>query len=48
MNMDSSKINIPQYCKIIAATGINHNGRLSLALEMIKESKKAGFDAVKF
>ena len=32
----------------ISEIGINHNGILSLALQMIKESKKAGFNAVKF
>jgi len=32
----------------ISEIGINHNGRLSLVFEMIKESKKAGFNAVKF
>lgn len=32
----------------ISEIGINHNGYLSMALEMIKESKKAGFNAVKF
>jgi len=32
----------------IAEIGINHNGSLKLAYELIKEAKKAGFDAVKF
>ncbi len=32
----------------ISEIGINHNGYLSMALEMIRESKKAGFNAVKF
>jgi sialic acid synthase SpsE len=32
----------------ISEIGINHNGILSLALQMIRESKKAGFNAVKF
>ena len=32
----------------ISEIGINHNGKLKLALEMIRESKKAGFNAVKF
>lgn len=40
-----SKNNKPYY---IAEIGINHNGFLSLAKKMIKESKKAGADAVKF
>ncbi len=32
----------------ISEIGINHNGKLSLAFNMVKESKKAGFSAVKF
>ena len=32
----------------ISEIGINHNGYLSMALDMIRESKKAGFNAVKF
>lgn len=34
--------------KIIAEAGCNHNGKLSLALKLINEAKKAGADAVKF
>ena len=48
MNMDSFKINIPQYCKIIAETGINHNGNLDLAKKLINMAKNCGCDAVKF
>lgn len=33
---------------IIAEAGINHNGEVSLAKEMIKEAAKAGADAIKF
>ena len=33
---------------LIAEIGINHNGDMSLAKKMIRESKEAGFDAVKF
>jgi N-acetylneuraminate synthase len=33
---------------LIAEIGINHNGDLELAKKLIKESKDAGFDAVKF
>ena len=32
----------------VSEIGINHNGRLQLALEMIRKSKNSGFDAVKF
>ena len=40
-----SKANKPYF---VSEIGINHNGKLGLALEMIKKSKMAGFDAVKF
>ena len=40
-----SKNKKPYY---IAEIGINHNGYLSLAKKMIKKSKEAGADAVKF
>lgn len=40
-----SKKNKPYF---IAEIGINHNGYLSLAKKMIKKSKEAGADAVKF
>lgn len=33
---------------LIAEIGINHNGDLEIAKELIKRSKEAGFDAVKF
>ena len=33
---------------VIAEIGINHNGDLKIAKELIKESKNAGADAVKF
>lgn len=33
---------------IIAEAGVNHNGKLNLALQLTKEAKKAGADAVKF
>ncbi|MEG0509607.1 MAG: N-acetylneuraminate synthase [Eubacterium sp.] len=36
------------YTFIIAEVGVNHNGKLTLAKEMIVAAKKAGVDAVKF
>lgn len=35
-------------CYIIAEAGVNHNGDLSLAKEMVHVAKKAGADAIKF
>ena len=34
--------------KIIAEAGVNHNGDLGLALNLVDEAKKAGADYVKF
>ena len=33
---------------IIAEAGVNHNGKLEYALEMVKLAKKAGADCIKF
>ena len=33
---------------IIAEAGVNHNGDMKIAYQMIKEAKKAGADAIKF
>jgi len=53
INMHSIKIgnkfigkNNPVF--IIAEAGVNHNGRLDLALKLINAAKKAGADAIKF
>lgn len=35
-------------CLIIAEAGVNHNGRLDLALELCEAAKRAGADVVKF
>lgn len=35
-------------CLIIAEAGVNHNGRLDLALQLCDAAKKAGADVVKF
>lgn len=40
--------NIPNYCYLIAEIGINHNGSIAIAKDLIAQSKAAGFDAVKF
>ncbi len=33
---------------LIAEAGVNHNGRLDLAVQLVKEARRAGADAVKF
>ena len=37
-----------QPCFVIAEIGINHNGDLALAKQLMNASKEAGADAVKF
>ncbi len=34
--------------KVIAEAGVNHNGSLDLALELVKEAKKSGANSIKF
>ena len=46
--MNNFELNIPQHCKIIAEIGINHNGDLAIAKQLIDMAKKCGCDAVKF
>ena len=35
-------------CYIIAEAGVNHNGKLDLALKLCDAAKNSGADAVKF
>ena len=35
-------------CLIIAEAGVNHNGRLDLALKLCDAAKEAGADVIKF
>jgi N-acetylneuraminate synthase len=37
-----------QHTFIIAEIGINHNGDINIAKELIKKAKNSGIDAVKF
>ena len=48
--LNSKNISFSNFKKIflIAECGLNHNGNYNIALELIKNAKKAGFDAVKF
>jgi sialic acid synthase SpsE len=38
----------PNYCYVIAEAGLNHNGSVELAKELIQIAKNSGVDAVKF
>ena len=46
--MKETTLKIPNYCKVIAEIGINHNGDLAIAKKLIDMAKKCGCDAVKF
>ena len=42
------KIGVNRPCFIIAEVGVNHNGNLRTAMELIDAASQAGADAVKF
>lgn len=48
INISGKSIGKNQPVFIIAEAGVNHNGRLDLALKLIDEAAKAGADAIKF
>ena len=48
MNIDSFKISSDSEPFIIAEAGINHNGEIDKALDMIRVAKNAGANAIKF
>jgi sialic acid synthase SpsE len=48
MRLTINGFDVEKKVLIIAEIGVNHNGDLGLAKEMIKEAKSAGVDAVKF
>lgn len=48
INLPKRKIGKGQPTYVIAEIGINHNGRMNLAKELIERSAEAGVDAVKF
>jgi N,N'-diacetyllegionaminate synthase len=48
IGIGARKIGPGQRCFIIAEAGVNHNGRLDLALELVDVAHRAGADAIKF
>ena len=48
LTIGEHKIGENQPCFIIAEAGVNHNGNVDTALELVREAKKAGADCVKF
>jgi len=48
IQIDDRKIGEDEPVFIIAEAGVNHNGKLELAKELVDEAKKADVDAVKF
>lgn len=47
-NLGSHSIGSTGRCFIIAEAGVNHNGDLKLALELVRQAKRCGADCVKF
>ena len=48
INIANKKIGPGYPCMIIAEAGVNHNGRLDMACQLIDVAVEAGADAVKF
>jgi N-acetylneuraminate synthase/N,N'-diacetyllegionaminate synthase len=48
LNIAGRAIGADQPCFIVAEAGVNHNGRLDLALQLVEVARQAGADAVKF
>ena len=46
--MSDNKANLNKRVYIIGETGVNHNGDINIAKELIFSAKEAGVDAVKF
>src|SRR3989344_7651401 len=48
ISVGDKKIGSGQPCFIVAEAGVNHNGDLNLAKQMVAATKESGADAVKF
>ena len=48
MKIGKAEISLSHPCYIIAEAGVNHNGQLDLALELVRKAKATGADCVKF
>jgi len=48
MKIGKAHISSAHPCYIIAEAGVNHNGQLDLALELVRQAKATGADCVKF
>ena len=48
IKIDNKELGIGKPCYVIAEIGINHNGKISIAKQLIDVAVDAGADAVKF
>lgn len=48
IKIEKAIINAERPCFIIAEAGVNHNGDLEMALELVRKAKEIGVDCVKF
>lgn len=48
VNIEGRAVGPDRACYLVAEAGVNHNGRLDLALELVDAAADAGADAVKF
>ena len=48
IKINNRPIGAGQHCYVIAEAGVNHNGKLDVARELVLQAKGAGADCVKF